>query len=220
MAKKSKIFSLKLLPLDIARFICGALIPILRLKRVRPDGTPYKEKLRGGAVIAANHTKFSDPFVVGTTFWYRRSFFFVAEAVMRNRFLAWLLRGAGAIKVEREKVDIEAIKKSVKVLKEGRLLIIFPQGAITQTENVESIKSGAALMALQAGVPILPMHICKKPHWYSRTRVVIGEKIDPAALCQKKMPSVADIQNITDALMNEMRRCDPALADAAEKEQV
>lgn len=205
--KKAKLFDIRRFPMDMARLVCAPLPLIYRMKRLTPEGEPYREKLRGGAIIAANHTKFSDPFVTATAFWYRRAFFFVGEAVMKNPVIATLLRGVGAIKVERGQVDIEAIKKSVKVLKDGRLLIVFPQGGISSTEEVQSIKSGAAMMALQAGVPIIPVYIRPKAHWYSRQCVVIGQAVDPAAICQKKMPSIADIQHITDALMAQMQRC-------------
>ncbi len=215
---KAKLFDCKRLPMDLARLVCAPLPLIFRIKRVTPDGAPYRKKLTGGAIIAANHTSFTDPFIVGTTFWYRRVFFLVAEIVMKTGLQAALLRGVGGIKVDRNRVDIEAIKQSVSILKEGRVLIIFPQGGIVKQNEVDTIKSGAALMALQAGVPIVPMHICPRPHWYSRQRVVIGEAIDPAAICSKKMPSTADIQHITDALMVEMTRCATNSGISKEKE--
>ena len=203
---KSKLWDIRRLPMDLARLVCAPLPLILRIKRLTPEGQPYRGRLKGAAILAANHTAFTDPFVVACTFWYRRAFFLVAEVVMKPRLRAALLRGVGGIKVDRNKVDIEAIKQSVGVLKDGRLLIIFPQGGIADG-GVESVKAGTALIALQAGVPIIPMHIKPRAHWYSRQQVVIGDTIDPKDYCAKKMPSTADIQAITDVLMNEMRRC-------------
>lgn len=208
--KKAKLFDIKRFPMDLARLVCMPLLLIYRMKRITPEGKPYREKLRGGAILAANHTCFSDPFVAATAFWYRRAFFLVGEVVMKNPLIAFLLRGVGAIKVERGQVDIEAIKKSVNVLQNGRLLIVFPQGGIANADDMQSIKSGAAMIALQAGVPIVPMYICPKSHWYSRQQVIIGEMVDPGAICKKKMPSLADIQRITDTLMEQMQRCGQA----------
>ena len=65
-------------------------------------------------------------------------------------------------------------------------------------------------MALRAGVPIVPMHIMSRPRWYNRRTVVIGQTINPTDYCSKKMPSTADIKNITDALLAELNRCKSA----------
>ena len=54
--KKRRFYDFRKLPQDCARLVCAILVPIYRVKRVTPEGTPYKEKLRGGAIIAANHT--------------------------------------------------------------------------------------------------------------------------------------------------------------------
>ena len=205
-----RIFDLRHFPMDMARLVCAVLVPILRIKKITPEGDKYTGKIKGGTIIAANHTSFTDPFVVGVTFWYRRLYFLVAEVVMQGNLRTALLRGVGAIKIDRNTADIEAINKSVSKLKAGYLLAIFPQGRIQKEDNVNTIKSGAVLMALRAGVPILPMHIMSRPHWYNPRTVVIGKAINPADFTQKKMPSTTDIKNITDALLTELNRCKAA----------
>lgn len=197
----------KQLAMDTARVVCSVLIPIFRIKRLTPDGEKYKEKIKGGAIIAANHTSFLDPFIVGVTFWYRRMHMLVAEIVMGGKFRSILLRGVGGIKIDRNIADLEAIKQSVEVLKGGRLLAIFPQGGINEQDDVNSIKSGAVFMALRASVPIIPMYIRPKKHWYDRRTVVIGETVYPNKLCSKKMPSTADIEAITKVLAENLAKC-------------
>jgi 1-acyl-sn-glycerol-3-phosphate acyltransferase len=113
----------------------------------------------------------------------------------------------GGIRIDRNIADMDAIRTAVTRMKEGHLLTIFPQGQLDKSETVNSIKSGAVLMALQAGVPIYPMHIYPKEKWYRRRVVVIGDPIDPKALCTRKIPSTADIQRISNILMDEMNRC-------------
>ncbi len=207
--KKAKLFDIRLFPMDMARIVCAALPLVFRLHKITPEGKPYKEKLKGGAILVANHTSFADPFLVATSFWYRRVFFLVAEIVMKGKLRSLLLRGVGSIKIERSVADIEAIKRSVSVLKEGRVLVVFPQGGIVQGAEVETIKSGAVLMAIQAGVPIIPMHICARPRWYNRRSVIIGNTINPAEIITKKFPSTADIAIVSDMVMAEMNRCNP-----------
>lgn len=204
------LFRFKYLPMDMARLVCAVLIPILRIKKRTPEGNKYTEKIRGGAILAANHTAFVDPFIVGVCMWYRRMHFLVAEVVMKGRLRSFLLKGVGAIKIDRNATDIEAINQSVQKLKEGFLLTVFPQGRIQKDDRMDAIKSGAVLMALRAGVPIVPMHILPRKKWYSMRTVVIGKAIDPQQFCTKKFPSTVDIKNISDALVEELLRCKSA----------
>lgn len=205
--KKKCAVSWRLLAMDMARIVCIPLLLVFRMKRLTPEGKPYKNKIRGGAIMAANHTSFADPFLVGVAVWYRRLHFLAAEAVMKGKLRTWLLTGVGAIRIDRNETDIEAIRKATNVLKEGRLLAVFPQGGISGQEEIRTIKAGAVLIALQAGVPIIPMHIRPGKHWYSRRVVVIGDPIDPNKYIQKKFPSTADIRQVSELLMEQMNRC-------------
>jgi len=205
--KKHRLFRLKTLPMDLARLISLPALLIYRIKRLTPEGTKYTQKVKNGAILAANHTSFSDPFIVGTTFWYRRLYFLVAEVVMKGKLRVAMLKGAGAIRIDRNQADIEAINQSIDKLKQGYLLTVFPQGGINKFDEIDSIKSGAVLMALRANVPIIPMHIHAKKHWYSRQVVVIGKTINPSEYCQKKMPSTGDIKAISQALMEQLNLC-------------
>lgn len=207
------LFSFKNLPMDLARLVCSVLVPILRIKRLTPEGKRYKNKISGGAVIAANHTSFLDPFIVGITFWYRRMHFLVAEVVMKNRLREWLLRGVGAIKIDRNNADIEAITKSIDKLKKGYILTVFPQGGISRDDEIDSIKSGAVLLAVRSGTTIVPMYIPPRTRWYKTRNVIIGNTINPRDYCEKKFPSTSDIKNITNALINELNRCKNAGGD-------
>lgn len=205
--KKARIFDLKRFPMDVARVGCAPLALIFRIKAQTPSGQKYRHKIRGGALVASNHYGFSDPLVLFTTFWYRRVFFLASEVVMEKPLRRFLMKGVGAIRIDRNIADMEAMRTAVGRMKEGRLLTIFPEGQLTKSEEVTGIKAGAVLMALQAGVPIYPMHIHPRGKWYRRKVVVIGDPIDPRELCTRKIPSTADIQRISDILMNEMNRC-------------
>lgn len=207
--KKASFFELRHFPMDFARVNMALLPLIYRVRAKTPTGEKYRKKVRGGAIIAANHYDFSDPLVLFITFWYRRVFFLAGELVMDGSLKSKLLKGLGAIRIDRNIADMEAIRRCVGLLKEGHVLGVFPQGQLTKTQEVSSIKHGAVLMALQAGVPIVPMYIQPQPKWYKGRDVVIGEPIDPKVLCTKKIPSTADIQKISQILEAEMNRCIP-----------
>lgn len=206
-SNKPKLFDFRRLPMDIARLVCSPLLLLYRVKRLTPEGEPYRLRIRDGAILAANHTSFADAFVLGVTVWYRRMFFMAAEVVMKGKLRSWLLKGVGAIRVDRNQADIEAIRQSVGVLKEGHLLAVFPQGGIVSGNQIQTIKSGVVLIALQAGVPIIPMYICPRKRWYDRKTVVIGKTLNLNEYIQKKFPSTADIAYISQKLLEEMNRC-------------
>ncbi len=205
--KKHPLFSPQFLPMDMARIVCSPLIPLFWIRRLNSEGKKYNEKLSGGALIAASHASFSDPFTVGVSFWYRRLHFLAAEVVMKGKFRSMLIKGVGGIKIDRNKADIEAINTSVKKLKKGFLLAIFPQGGIQREEKTDGVKSGAALIAFRANVPIIPMYIAPKKGLLSRRTVVIGNPINTRDFCTKLMPSTADINNISNLLASELNHC-------------
>ncbi len=219
MKNKHPLFSFKYLAMDMARLVCSVLIPILRIKRYDIEGKAYRQNISGGALIAANHSSFLDPFIVGVSFWKRRLHFLAAEVVMKGKLRSALIKGVGGIKIDRTKADIEAINTSTAKLKEGFLLAIFPQGGIDRGDSVDTVKSGAVLIALRSGAPIIPMYIAPKGNLLSRRVVVIGEAINPKEHCAKIMPSTADIGKISELLAKEMNRCKEAYIKILEEKQ-
>ena len=198
---KAKLFNLKRFFMDMARIVCSPLLLWYNLKRVYINDNA-KKKLHGGAIIAANHLGFSDPFILGCTFWYRRMFFLAAEVVMKPGIIGWLLKGVGCIKIDRNICDMDAIRKSTDRLKEGHLLTVFPQGGIDRNEDVTAIKSGIVLLAMQSKTPIVPVFIHKKTSFFDRNTVVIGEPIAPPSV-----PGIAAIQEYADKILDKMTEC-------------
>lgn len=207
MEKKGKLFQWKLIPYDLSHFVGNLTAIAFRMKRLHVSGERYRGRIRGGAIFAMNHVGFSDPFVVSVCFWYRRVFYLAAEAVMKGKLRSLLLRGTGCIKIDRNISDLEAVKKCIGILKEGRTLAVFPQGSVTGEEEAVQIKSGAILMALQAGVPIIPMYSPRREHWYQRKVVVIGDAIDCGEFVTKKIPSMKNIEAASHALQQAMQSC-------------
>lgn len=207
---KSKKNPMRFLPMDSARLVCSVLPLYYRTKRITVSGEKYNRRIRSGAIIAAFHTGFSDPFYIGNCFWYRRMYFLAAKEVMSNKVTSALLKGAGCIKIDREASDIEAIKKCVSVLKDGKLLGIFPEGGIRREGDTDKIKSGAVLIAMQAGVPIIPVYIAKRKNIFKRQIAVIGDAFDCKDYCTKRFPSVADIAEVSEKLLIKMEECKKA----------
>ena len=202
--KKPRLFDIRHFPMDFARMLCMWLPLAFRIKKIFVS-EKAKQKIKGGAIIAANHTCFKDPLLLGSLFWYRRMFFLAAEVVMENKIVGSLLKGVGCIKIDRNICDIESMRKTVSILKEGHVLALFPQGGINRDDEMKSIKSGIVLMAMQAKVPIIPVYVSRKTKTHKRNCMVIGEPID--AFGTGEIKGIKNINEYADLVFEKMTEC-------------
>ena len=120
------------------------------------------QNLEGGLLIAPNHQTYIDP--VWITLPVKRKFRYLAwDAVFGWFFVGRLIRYLGAfpVKTTRDNLGkLEAMKKALKYLREGATLVIFPEGerAFADGEFLP-FRAGAVRIAMEAGVPILPVTI-------------------------------------------------------------
>jgi 1-acyl-sn-glycerol-3-phosphate acyltransferase len=137
--------------------------PVLRLAfRYRACG---KENLpsSGGYVLAAGHASNLDPWALGLALWPRRFLRFMAKSELFWFPLGPLIAGCGAFKVRRGRSDREAIDTAVSLARDGHVIAMFPEGTrrrkgLRKTRVAEA-HSGAARIALEAGVPLVPAGI-------------------------------------------------------------
>ena len=113
----------------------------------------------GGAVLASNHVSYFDFMFVGMPAHYRgrRLVRFMAKkAVFANPVAGPLMRGMHHIPVDRD-AGAAAYRSAVKALEGGELVGVFPESTISRAFVPREIKSGAARMAIEAGVPLIPV---------------------------------------------------------------
>jgi len=200
-----KIFRIDKFPMDLGRFFLAALIPFYRIKKIYLGEKEKIKNIKDGAVLAANHTGFSDPMVLETAFWHRRVHYVVGEIAMEGKVKAAFMKAAGCIKIDRNQTDLKAIKQCVQVLKEGFLLEMFPQGGIAGEDS--GFKSGIMLIATQADVPVIPLYIIKRKNIFQRYRLVIGDPFYWRDYCDKKRPGLKDIEQLTGLLEEKYNEC-------------
>ena len=112
----------------------------------------------GPFIVVANHSSVFDGFILLSSIKPKITFM-AASYLFKMNFYGFILRGVGAIPVQRNGNDILALKKSLKVLKQGCILGIFPEGRIKNEKNDFSAKAGAAYLAVKTDVPIIPIAI-------------------------------------------------------------
>ena len=191
---------------------------VLLIGHLRPprkydmDGKPFRNAIKdSGMIIVANHVSYEDPWYYSAVFSNRRMFYLASELFMKNKLKAFLCRYAGCIEINRQAVDIEAIRRSTDLLKNGRALLVFPEGYVNRGADADlsEIKGGAILLANQAGVPIVPCYSLKQKHWYNRRTVVVGKPFNVSDYTNKRFMSVAEMDKLAENLMehiNELRK--------------
>ncbi len=109
----------------------------------------------GGVIIAANHISLWDPPVLGTAI-PRRIHFMAKEELFTNPIFSWLITKLGAFPVKRGAADRTAIRTALALLENGSILGIFPEGTRSKDGRLGAAEPGLALLALKAGVPVVP----------------------------------------------------------------
>lgn len=190
--------------MDTGRVFLSPLILFFRVKKYYLPGKISKQQIRElkGALIAANHEGFSDPFILNAAFWYRRFFYTASEEVMRG-FRGRMLTAAGCIKIDRTAADLHAVKRCAQVMKEGYLLGMFPQGHI----GGDALKGGVMLIAAMAGAPVVPAFIVKRKHFWQRHRLVFGEPIVLTDFCRKALPGRQEMEKLLEVYDERSSEC-------------
>ncbi|MFJ5773825.1 lysophospholipid acyltransferase family protein [Streptomyces sp. NPDC093094] len=136
--------------------------PLLRLVfRPRIEGLGHVPS-SGAAIVAGNHLSFSDHFLMPAVLKRRITFLAKAEYFtgpgLKGRLTAFFFRSAGQIPVDRsgKEAGRAAIREGLGVLDKGELLGIYPEGTRSHDGRLYKGKVGVAVMALRAGVPVIP----------------------------------------------------------------
>lgn len=133
----------------------------------------------GGCVLVANHTQWADPVLVGTALGNQYPLVAMAKKeLFQIKLLGPLISALGAFPVDRGTADIGAIKTSLKAVKEGKKLLIFPEGG-TKHKAGDEAKAGAAMIAARTGAPIVPIYISENKKFRSKVYVVFGDAYIP-----------------------------------------
>jgi 1-acyl-sn-glycerol-3-phosphate acyltransferase len=162
--------------------------PMRAALRLRFEGLEHIPAT-GSALIASNHVSYLDGFLLAymTSEAGRRLRLLAKAELYSNRLLAWALRSAGHIPVERGTADSAgALEAAIVSLGAGELVGVFPEGTISRDLDPMAGKTGAARLARASGVPVIPVGLWgghrlitagRRPsyRWGVAVTVVVGE---------------------------------------------
>jgi 1-acyl-sn-glycerol-3-phosphate acyltransferase len=131
------------------------------LFRLRARGREHLPE--GGFVLAANHNSNFDPWPLGLPLFPRRYLRFMAKSELFWFPLSLVIAAGGGFRVRRGERDVEAIDTAVQLCREGHVVVMFPEGTRRKKGLRKKYEaqwhSGAARIALEAGVPLVPAAI-------------------------------------------------------------
>ena len=149
------------------------------------DKALQSRKIKGPAIIMSNHIQLFDYVVYIFVFWRRTIRTQAAEVLWKRPMLGPLLKQLGAIYVNRTTRDFSFCDESVRLLKDGWVLTIFPEARLPKQgeERPLPFKTSSAYIALQSGVPVIPVVTNGSyMNFKHRAQVLIGTPVYAADL--------------------------------------
>lgn len=175
---------------------------IRRVYRIEVEGGE-RIPATGAAILAANHESLADPFFLAVAT--KRPIHYMAKAELwRNPLVGRLLDWGGTFPVERGGGDSDALRHGVRLLEEGALLGIFPQGTSRPRRDRPFLR-GAARLALATGAPLIPVRLVNTEKALRPRKVKIGFPqvricVAPAISVERQKPTVAVARELTRVL--------------------
>jgi 1-acyl-sn-glycerol-3-phosphate acyltransferase len=138
------------------------------LFRLESRGTEHVPR-QGAVLIVANHSSVLDPPLVGGAA-PRPLSFLAKEELFRIPIFGAILRGLNARPLRREGADPRALRTALRLLEEGRALLVFPEGTRGEEGTLRPPKAGAGMLAVLSGAPVVPVYVSGSGRVWPRGR--------------------------------------------------
>ncbi len=153
---------------------------------------------QGAVIFCGNHRSYLDPPLMVCTA--KRDMRFLAkDELAKNPFLNFLGWAFEAIHVKRDEKDVTAIKESLKALKNGQCIGLFPEGTRNGLEKGEKVKDGVAFFAVRSGAKVVPCGIKGGTKKNRKVTITYGKPLDYSQYKGSKDKEVLD--KITEEIM-------------------
>ncbi len=164
-------------------------IPIKILNFLFPSKIYGTENLpTGGAVIVCNHFSALD-FLFAMKACREDIYILGKKELFKNKFLNAAFKSYNVIPVDRNNVEMTTLLSVLRLLKNGKKVLIFPEGTRNKTgsNNLQPIKGGASIFAVKSKCKIVPMMSLKKLKPFRKTRVIVGKPFELDAFYDIKL---------------------------------
>jgi 1-acyl-sn-glycerol-3-phosphate acyltransferase len=155
-------------------FVAAMLALLFRLKPAGRGNIPD-----GPVMLCANHSSNFDPFIICIAAGMENQLHIMGKVeLFKIPVFSWLIRKIGMFPVDRGNNDVGAIKTSLRYLKAGEKVVIFPEGTRVKSDNAVAVKTGALRIADAANVQIMPVYIPRKKPLWGKCPVIFGKPFD------------------------------------------
>jgi 1-acyl-sn-glycerol-3-phosphate acyltransferase len=124
----------------------------------------------GAAILVSNHASFLDVFVLGIPLC--RPLNYVARSTLFLPGLDWFIRSLGGFPIQREGMGAAGMKETLRRLRDGGIVTLFPEGTRTRDGRIGPLKHGIAVLVARAGVPVVPAGIAGTFEGWPRWRLL------------------------------------------------
>lgn len=155
---------------------------VFNVKVIGRENEPKKSD--GAFIICANHISATDPVVIGISLRHLQPNFMAKSQLFKNKLFSWLFRNLGCFPVNRDGNDVGALRTTLRIVKDGKCLGIFPQGTRHPGKEPRDtkVRGGLGMICGHTGAPVLPIYIHTKDNTaklFRRRTVIIGKPITP-----------------------------------------
>jgi len=168
------------------------------LCRLQVEGRDYVPT-EGGCIIVSTHTHGPDYVILGYAAPRQIYYMAKAELFQIHKWLSQFLWSVGTFPVQRGRSDLGAIQSAERLIKEGHALGMFPEGTRSPDGKLTKGKTGAARLAMQTGVPVVPAAVINAQALFSQfgRRPTISVRFGPPIYLDETQSAKSN----TDALM-------------------
>lgn len=168
---------------------------LFRVKAYGTENIPTE----GAVILAANHISLLDPPMVGILI-ERKVHFMAKDELFKVPVFGPLIRSFGAFPVKRGS-GIDAVKQSIKLLKDEKVMGIFPEGTRNASDEA---KKGTAMIALRSKAQVVPAAIVGDYKLFRQTKVVYGKPIDVIHVAENVSDDKDKYDAVTEAIMEQI----------------
>jgi 1-acyl-sn-glycerol-3-phosphate acyltransferase len=143
------------------------------VSRVRLEGAFDEIPREGPVILAANHSSNLDAIVIGS--WIipklgRRIHWLGKKELFAWPIVGWTAANGGVHPVDRDAADVDAFRLAKRILDEGHILFVFPEGTRSPDGSLQEARDGVAVLAMRTGAPIVPIGIAGSSRVWPRGR--------------------------------------------------
>jgi len=188
---------------------------LFKTKTYYEDDSKQNKRIKGNAILVTNHRSFVDGIVIALRFFCRRLYFIIADfteyyAEKETPLKRFLLSVAkvfatilgGGIFIDRRGHNFSFIEKCKRVINQGKVIVIFPEGDYKYTYEPVKFSPGYVIIAIEAGAQIIPVVNDFNYGLFKRVHLMVGNRIDLSTYSPSDLTK-AQIREINDEIYHQ-----------------